>query len=48
MKKLAIVLLLAFVLGITFSSCKSQYCPAYENDVTATTNDNASLNTSTS
>ena len=37
MKKLAIVLILAFVLATMFSSCKSQDCPAYEDDITAST-----------
>ncbi|MGM0530277.1 MAG: hypothetical protein ACQER7_02885 [Bacteroidota bacterium] len=46
MKKLAIVLLFAFVLATLFSSCKSQYCPAYEDEVTAPVNANANVNES--
>lgn len=42
MKKLAIVLLLAFVLATMFSSCKSQYCPTYEEEITASTSTGAS------
>ena len=37
MKKLAIVLILAFALATVFSSCKTQSCPAYEDDITAST-----------
>jgi hypothetical protein len=37
MKKLAIILVFAFVLATVFLSCKSQDCPAYEDDVTAST-----------
>ncbi|MFP4621823.1 MAG: hypothetical protein ACLFM7_10965 [Bacteroidales bacterium] len=39
MKKLAVILVLAFVLATIFSSCKSQYCPAYEEEVTVTPSD---------